>query len=113
MAEKGSCGSDYMRDGTGGVVALNMRSVLSSGFAGLDDMSMGTPGAFLVINRLNDVAVGMILVVSGLNDVAAMVRGCCRGRGPDWVVPSAVVSWDLFSGLRNTPSDCLSSCQCS
>jgi hypothetical protein len=109
MAEKRSCSSAFVRDGTGGVVASNARSVSSLEFVRLDDMSMGILGTFSVINRLNDVAVGAILIISGLNEVAAMGKGCCRGRGSDWAVALSVVGWDLFLGLRNTPSDCSSS----
>jgi hypothetical protein len=113
MAEKGSCGLNFMRDSTGGVVVSNAKLVLSSGFVRLDDMSMGTLGMFSVINRLNDVGVSVISVVSRLNNMAAMVRGCCRGRGLDWVAASAVVGQDSFLGLRDTLSDHSSSCQCS
>jgi hypothetical protein len=75
MAEKRSCGSDSMRDGTGGVAALNARSVLSLGFVGLDDVSMGIPGTFSVIDRLGDAST-----------VVGRVVCCCdRGRGLIWV----------------------------
>jgi hypothetical protein len=112
MAENGFHGLDSVRDSTGGVVALNVRSVLSSGFIGFDDMSMCILGRFSVIDGLSDTAVGTILVVSGLNDVAAMVRGCCRGKGLDWVAALAVVGRDSFLGSRDAPSDHLSSLQC-
>ena len=100
MGEKGSCGSDSVNSGAGGVSALNVTCFSSSGFVGLDDMAMDVLGAFSVID--------------GLNDMSTMTGGCCGGgRGLVWVAMSAMVGLDLFLGLKDTPSDCSSSSQCS
>jgi hypothetical protein len=66
MAEKGSCGLDSMRDSTGRVVALIATQFLSLGFIRLDNMSMGIPGVFSVIN--------------GLSDTSTVVGCCCGGK---------------------------------
>ena len=100
MGEKGSCGSDSMNSGAGGMSALNATCFLSSGFVGLNDVAMDILRAFSVIN--------------GLNNVLTMAGGCCGGgRGLVWVAMSAMVGLDLFPGLKDTPSNCSSSSQCS
>jgi hypothetical protein len=85
---------------------------LSSGFVRLDDVAMGIPGMFSVIDGLGDMAVGVISVIDGLGDVSTIVLQC-GGRGLDWVAASAVVGQDSFSGLEDTLSNRSSFCQCS
>jgi hypothetical protein len=103
MAEKGFDGLNSIKGGTGGMSALNVTCFLSLGLIRLDDVAMEVLGAFLIID--------------GLGDMSAVVGRvfcfCGRGRGSVWVGMSAVVGLDLFLGLINTPSDCLSSFQCS
>jgi hypothetical protein len=50
MAEKGFGGLNSMRGGAGGMLALNATCFLSSGCVRLNDVSMGSPGTFSVIN---------------------------------------------------------------
>ena len=100
MGEKGSCGSDSVNSGAGGMSALNVTCFSSLGFVRLDDVAMDVLGAFSVIDELNN--------------MSTMAGGCCGGgRGLVWVATLAIVGLDLFPGLKDTPSDCLSSSQCS
>jgi hypothetical protein len=49
MAKTGSLDSDFVRDGPGGVAALNVVWFLSSGFVRLNDVAMDILGTILVM----------------------------------------------------------------
>jgi hypothetical protein len=81
-------GLNSVRDGTDGVIALDVGQFLSLGIVRLDDMAINILGMFLVINGLSDIAVGMISVTDRLGDMSTMVLQC-RGFSN--------TAWGLFS----------------
>jgi hypothetical protein len=96
----GFVGSDLVGNDTGGVVASSTAWFSTSGLVASSDVATDVLGVFSVVD--------------GLGDVSVMAEGGCgKGRGSVCIATTAVVGLDLFSGSRDTLSDCSSPSQCS